>query len=76
LPYKHGFLDEDNGGGEYIQWDPQKWLPGMISAYQLTEVAKDRPVEVHIAIDGANLSKNWNHLTASAKQGDNAAFCP
>ena len=76
LPYEHGFLDEDNGGGEYIQWDPRHLLAGMISAYQLTEVAKDRPVEVHIAIDGANLSKNWNHLTAGAKQGDNAAFCP
>jgi len=59
-----------------MQWDPRHLLAGMISAYQLTEVAKDRPMEVHIAINGANLSRNWNHLTAGAKQGDNAAFCP
>ncbi len=76
VPYKHGFLDEDNGGGEYIQWDPWHLLAGMTRAYQLADVAKERPVEVHIAIDGAMLSKIWNHLTAGAKKGDNAAFCP
>jgi len=76
VPYEHGYLDEANGGGEYIQWDPQHLLSGMIKAYQLTEVAKVRPVEIHVSIDGAMLSKNWNHLTAGVKQGDSAAFCP
>ena len=76
VPYEHGHLEKENGGGEYVQWDPPHLLAAMISAYQLTDVAKERPVEVHIAIDGAMLSKNWNHLTAGAKQGDNAAFCP
>jgi len=76
VPYEHGYLNEENGGGEYIQWNPHHLLAGMICAYQLTGVAKERPVEVHIAIDGAMLSKNWSHLTAGMKQGDNAAFCP
>jgi len=74
--YEHGYLDNNNGGGEYIQWDLHHLLVAMIWAYQLTEVAKERPVEVHIAIDRAMLSKNWNHLMAGVKQGDNAAFCP
>jgi len=76
VPYEHGLLDNANGGGEYIQWDPPHLLAGMIKAYQLDNVAKERSVEVHIAIDGAMLSKNWNHLTAGVKQADNAAFCP
>jgi len=76
VPYEHGYLAEENGGGKYIQWDPPHLLSGMIRAYQLTEIAKERPVEVHIAINGAMLSKNWNHLTAGVKQADNAAFCP
>ena len=69
-------MDEANGGDKYIQWDPFHLLSGMIKAYQLTEVAKERSVEIHISVDGAMLSKNWNHLTAGAKQGDNATFCP
>jgi len=76
VPYEHGCLDDENGGSEYIEWESRHLLSGMIQAYQLTEVAKARPVEVHIAIDGAMLSKNWNHLTAGVKQGDTAAFCP
>jgi len=76
VPYEHGYLDDANGGGEYIEWSPQHLLSGIIKAYQLTEVAKERPVEMHVAIDGATLSKNWNHLTAGVKQGDSAAFCP
>ncbi len=75
VPYKHGLLDKENGGGEYVQLDPPHLLAGMISAYQLANVAQERPVEVHIAIDGAMLSKNWNHLMAGVKQADNAAFC-
>jgi len=76
VPYEHGHLDDANGGGEYIQWDARHMMAAMIKAYQLHEVAKERPVEVHVVIDGAQLSKNWNHLTAGAKQGDNAALCP
>jgi len=76
VPYEHGHLDEANGGGEFIQWEPRHMMAAMINAYQLTEVAKQRPVEIHVAIDGAMISKNWNHLTAGAKQGDNAALCP
>jgi len=48
----------------------------MICTYQLTEVAKKRTVKIHIAVNGAMLSKNWNHLTARAKQGNSAAFSP
>jgi len=29
-----------------------------------------------VALDGAIISKNLNHLTASEKQGDNTALCP
>ncbi len=76
VPYEHGHLDDANGGGEFIQWNPMHMLAAMISSYQLTEVAKERPIEVHVAIDGAMISKNWNHLTAGVKQGDNAALCP
>jgi len=76
VPYEHGHLNDANGGGEYIQWDARHMMAAMIKAYQLHEVAKERPVEVHVAIDGAQLSKNWNHLTAGAKQGDNTALCP
>jgi len=76
VPYERGHLDEANGGGEFIQWEPCRMMAAMINAYQLTNVAKDRPIEVHIAIDGAMISKNWNHLTAGMKQGDNAAVCP
>jgi len=76
VPYEHGQLDDANGGGEFIQWEPQHMMAAMISANQLTEVAKERPIKVHVAIDGAMISKNWNHLTAGRKQGDNAAVCP
>jgi len=78
VPYEHGYLDNDNGGGggEFIQWGPHHLLSGMICTYQLTEVAKERPVEVHIATDGGILSKNLNHLTAGVKQGDTVACCP
>ena len=76
VPYKRGYLDDANGGGEYIEWSPQHLLSGIIKAYQLTEVAKERPVEMHVAIDGAMLSKYWNHLTVGVKQGDSATFCP
>jgi len=44
VPYKHGFLDEDNGGGEYIQWDPWHLLAGMIRAYQLAELLRKGPL--------------------------------
>ncbi len=76
VPYEHGQLDANNGGGKFVQWDARHMMAAMITAYQLGEVAKQRPVEVHVVIDGAQISKNWNHLTASVKQGDSAALCP
>jgi len=76
LPYEPGHLNNTNGEGEFIQWEPRYMIAAMISIYDLTNVAKEQSVEVHVAIDGAMISKNWNHLTASGKQGDNAAVCP
>jgi len=76
VTYKHDYLNEENGGGEYIQWDPCHLLARMIPAYQLTSMAKERPVEVHIAIDGAMLSKNWNHWTVGTKQGETLHSVP
>jgi len=74
VPYEHGQLDACNGGGKFVQWDARHMMAAiMITAYQLSEVAKERAVEVHVAINGAQLSKNWNHLTASEKQGNSAA---
>ena len=76
VPYECGQLDACNGDGKFMQWDARHMMAAMITAYQLGEVAKQRPVEVHVAIDGAQISKNWNHLTASVKQCDSAALCP
>jgi len=76
VPYQRGHLDDVNGGGEYVQWQASHMMAAMIQAYSLSEVAKERPVEVHVSIDGAQISKNWNHLTCGAKQGDSAALCP
>jgi len=32
--------------GEFIQWEPWHMIAAMTSAYQCTEVAKERPIEV------------------------------
>jgi len=37
---------------------------------------KAKVSRIHIAFNGAQISKNWNHLIASVKQGDKAAFVP
>jgi len=73
VPYECGQLDACSGGGKFMQWDARHMMAAMNTA--LGEVAKQRPVEVHVAIDGAQISKNWN-LIAGVKQGDSAALCP
>jgi len=71
-----GHLDDVNGGGEYVQWHASHMMAAMVQAYQLTDITRERSVEVHVSIDGAQISKNWNHLTCGIKQGDSAALCP
>jgi len=41
VPYEHGYLTEENGGGEYIQWDPCHLLAGMIQVYLTSMARKD-----------------------------------
>ena len=45
VPYEHGQFDADNGGGKFVQQDARHMMAAMITAYQLGEVAKQRPVE-------------------------------
>jgi len=58
VPQEHGQHNACNGGGKFVQWDARQMMATMITAYKLGEVAKERPVEVHLVLDGAQLSKN------------------
>jgi len=41
LLYEHGHLNDANGGGEFIHWEPRHMMVAMISVYELSAVAKE-----------------------------------
>jgi len=52
-----GHLGNANGGGDFIQVESRHMMAEMINAYQVTEIARERPVVVHVANDGAMFQK-------------------
>ena len=73
VPYTHGHLE---GGGEYVEWDVEKVLVAMLKGFGLYDIAKERPVDVHQSIDGAQISKHVTHVSYGLKMADKAAVCP
>ena len=71
---RHGFLDGLRG--EYVEFEPDELLVLVIEAFGLTEIAKERPIRINLAIDGAQLSKRMTHVTMGFKINDPAALCP
>jgi hypothetical protein len=73
VPYEYGILP---GGGEFVRWEPADVVKLIILGFGLTTIAKNRPIDLHQAIDGAQLTKRLNHTTYGFKVADRAAKDP
>jgi hypothetical protein len=73
VPFTEGILAT---GGEFAQFQPKDVIKLIIKAYQLAEVAKDRPIQINQAIDAALITTNMHHTTYGLKMADKGAFDP
>jgi hypothetical protein len=48
LKWAHGYIKEENGGGEYIKFDVEDLVCMLIEAFGLAEEAKRQSVEFHL----------------------------
>jgi hypothetical protein len=51
-------------------------IKAVLKSHGLLDIAKERSVEVHQSLDGANLSKCISHTTYGFKVADKSALCP
>jgi hypothetical protein len=74
LPFVEGTIE--GTGGEFVEFQFDELLVSAIDAFGLSSVAKRRSVEIHVSIDGAQITNNVVHIMFGFKVADVEAVCP
>jgi hypothetical protein len=74
IPFVEGTVE--GSGGEFVEFQFDELLVHAIDAFGLSDIAKRRAVEIHVSIDGAQITNNIVHITFGFKVADIEAVCP